>query len=148
MTMRCFIDSNVLVYLRDPRDLAKTERATGWVWFAAAREAIVISPQVINEFTSVLTRKLKYYTLPEVEPMVVEMRRWCSAPLTIDTSILAFDVQKRFGFGWWDSLIVASALQSDCDVLLSEDMSHRQRIGPLRILDPFLVRPDEALSPN
>lgn len=146
--MRCFIDSNVLVYLRDPRDLTKTERAAGWVRFAAAREAIVISPQVISEFTSVLTRKLKYYTLPVIEPMVVKLRRWCSAPLTIDTSILAFDVHKRFGLAWWDSLIVASALQSDCDLLLSEDMSHGRRIGPLRILDPFLVRPDEALSTN
>lgn len=138
----------MLVYLRDTRDLAKTERAAEWTRFAAKREAIVISPQVINEFTSVLTRKLKLYTIPEMEPLVLELRRWCSAPLTVDTSLLAVEVHKRFGFAWWDSLIVASALQSDCDLLLSEDMSHRQRIGPLRILDPFLVRPDEALSPN
>lgn len=146
--MRCFIDSNVLVYLRDPRDLAKTERATAWMRFAATRDAIVISPQVINEFTSVLTRKLKLYTIEEVEPMAVELRRWCSASSTIDTSLLAFEVHRRFRFAWWDSLIVASALQADCDLLLSEDMSHRQRVGPLRILNPFLVRPDEALSPN
>ncbi|GBD49690.1 PIN domain-containing protein [Methylopila sp. Yamaguchi] len=144
--MRCFIDTNILVYLRDRRSPAKTEQATVWVGELSDHEGLVVSPQVINEFTAVLTRKLKMFSLAEVEPMVAEIGRWCDAPLTFETSTLAFGVHERFGFAWWDSLIVASALQSNCDLLLSEDMSHGQRMGPLMTINPFLVRPDEILS--
>jgi predicted nucleic acid-binding protein len=144
--MRCFLDSNILIYLRDLRAPEKIERATLWVRELSDREAIIVSPQVVNEFTSVLTQKLKMFSLAEVAPMAAEMGRWCKAPLTFATSTLAFDVHERFGYAWWDSLIIASALQSECDILLTEDMSHGQRIGALRIINPFLVLPDEGLS--
>lgn len=116
-----------------------------WLLELSDRDAIVISPQVVNEFTSVLAQKLKMFSFAEVEAMTAELEPWCSAPLTFETSLLAFDVQRRFGLSWWDSLIVASALSADCAMLLTEDLQHGQNIGPLRIVNPFLVRPDEIL---
>lgn len=47
------------------------------------------------------------------------------------------DVQERWKFGFYDSLIVAAALEAGCKRLLSEAMQHGQRIEGLRILNPL-----------
>ena len=49
------------------------------------------------------------------------------------------DVQERWKFGFYDSLIVAAALEAGCKRLLSEDMQHGQRIEGLRIENPFKI---------
>jgi len=49
----------------------------------------------------------------------------------------ALDVQARWRFGFYDSLIVAAALAAGCTRLLSEDLQHGQRIETLTIHDPF-----------
>ena len=49
----------------------------------------------------------------------------------------AMEIQQRLGFGFHDSLIVAAALEAGCQRLLSEDLQHGQRIGKLRVENPF-----------
>ncbi len=60
-------------------------------------------------------------------------------PLEIDTYIEASDIRKRYNFSFWDSLIVASALQAGCRTLYSEDLNHGMIVGKkLHIVNPFL----------
>jgi predicted nucleic acid-binding protein len=49
---------------------------------------------------------------------------------------LAWEVQDA-GFSWWDSLLVASALQAQCSHFFSEDMQHGREIFGMTILNPF-----------
>ena len=49
------------------------------------------------------------------------------------------DIQQRQRFGFYDSLVVAAALEAGCRRLLSEDLQHGQRIGALRVENPFRV---------
>lgn len=51
----------------------------------------------------------------------------------------ALDIQRRQRFGFYDSLIVAAALEAGCRRLLSGDLQHGQRIGALRVENPFRV---------
>ena len=51
----------------------------------------------------------------------------------------ALQIQQGQGFAFYDSLIVAAALEAGCKRLLSEDMKHGQRIGKLRVENPFRV---------
>ena len=44
---------------------------------------------------------------------------------------------ERWGYSHYDSLIIAAALQADCEILYSEDLHHRQKIRDLTIIDPF-----------
>ena len=44
----------------------------------------------------------------------------------------------RYSFGWYDSLIVAAAIEGQCSVLYSEDLQHGMRIGELVVKNPFL----------
>ncbi|APB35038.1 Putative nucleic-acid-binding protein, contains pilt domain [Gloeomargarita lithophora Alchichica-D10] len=49
------------------------------------------------------------------------------------------EINIRYGYSYWDSLIIATALQSNCNILYSEDMQHDQLIeGKLRIINPLL----------
>jgi predicted nucleic acid-binding protein len=44
---------------------------------------------------------------------------------------------ERYKLGWYDSLIVAAAIEAECDVLYTEDLNHGQRFGDLVVTDPF-----------
>ena len=58
--------------------------------------------------------------------------------LSKKTVIDSFVIRNRFHYSYWDSLIIASALEHDCFVLYSEDMQHDQIIQEqLRIINPF-----------
>ena len=50
---------------------------------------------------------------------------------------VAWTLEDRFGFSFWDSLIVAAVHMASCDVLLTEDLQHEADIDGVRILDPF-----------
>ena len=59
--------------------------------------------------------------------------------ISINIFIVAYDIKKRYKFSWWDSLIVSTALENDCNTLLSEDLQHNQLIeGRLRVINPFV----------
>ena len=49
----------------------------------------------------------------------------------------ALQLPARYGLAWYDSLIVAAALEARCATLLSEDLHHGLRIGELRVENPF-----------
>ena len=49
----------------------------------------------------------------------------------------ALRLHAQSGLSWYDSLIVAAALQAQCDLLFTEDLQHGQRFGALQIVNPF-----------
>ena len=48
------------------------------------------------------------------------------------------EIRKRFGFGLYDCLILAAALEAGCSRLFTEDLQHGQRIEHLVVENPFL----------
>lgn len=60
--------------------------------------------------------------------------------VTVDSAVIveAMRIETRYGFSWWDSLIIAAALRANCDMLYTEDMQHGQVIdGRLTLVNPF-----------
>ncbi|MBK7004287.1 MAG: PIN domain-containing protein [Burkholderiales bacterium] len=52
--------------------------------------------------------------------------------------LLASSLRTNSRFSYWDSMIVAAALDAGCTTLYSEDMQHGQRVeGQLTIVNPF-----------
>ena len=130
-----FFDTNILLYLLS----GDNEKA-------ACVEAIVskngiISVQVLNEFASVASRKLGM-TYAEIREYLVTIRAVCDVrPLTVETHLLGLDIAERYGFSFYDSLIVGAALLADCSTLYSEDMQHGQKIeNSIVIANPFLAQ--------
>jgi predicted nucleic acid-binding protein len=51
----------------------------------------------------------------------------------------AIDLQGRYKYGFYDSLIIAAALEANCNVLYSEDLQDGQVIDGLVIKNPFIL---------
>lgn len=131
---RLFIDSNIVLYaMGDDREKMS-------VGMALLNFTPFISIQVINECTHVLVRKRKM-PLAAIADLLEDI---LSVVHLWDTGLnevrIAWKVGQRYGYSHYDSLIIASALTSNCQVLYSEDLQHGQVIDDrLRILNPFLA---------
>ena len=102
-----------------------------------------LSTQVLNEFYANATRKLKP-AMPagDARAEVRRYQRWQPWVLDHATVESAWAAESRFGFSYWDSLIVAAAQAQGCRYLLTEDLQHEQIIDSLQIINPFLSGPD------
>lgn len=134
-----FFDTNVFVYLVDARAPDKQATAKQLVGTALAEGSAVISHQVVQETLQVIGHKFKTVASREQLQLVLEQvltPLWKVQPsAALYASALA--VRERHGFGFYDSLIVAAALEAGCKRLLTEDLQHGQRVGSLRIENPF-----------
>ncbi len=142
---RLFLDSNVVIYSLDPRDPAKQNRCLQWLSLAAARNSLSISPQVCAESRSVAVRKLGLN--PKVARQAIErLLPWCTAPMTAEEVRRALDLVETRRMSWWDALILASAIGAGCTHLVTEDAQSAPMVEGVRIIDPFLVAPEEVLG--
>jgi predicted nucleic acid-binding protein len=135
-----FIDSNVFVYLFDETDDRKREAAERLVDSALQTHNTSISFQVVQETLNVLTRNLPTPMSVEgakdfLRQVLVPLWRVSPSPALYDR---ALDLQSRYRYGFYDSLIIAAALDAGCTQLFSEDLQDGQRIEGLTIRNPFL----------
>ncbi len=139
MNGKTFFDTNVILYSKDARDSRKQALAERLVVRAVEDNTLVVSAQVLNEFYVNVTQKLTPGLSREDARTVCRSLAAVSCePLTDATMATAWDVQDRFSLSWWDSLIVASALQVGCTRLLSEDLQDGLEIDGLRVENPFV----------
>jgi predicted nucleic acid-binding protein len=128
-----FVDTNVVVYLFSGDEPEKKSRAE-----AVTAEHTLLSTQVLNEFANVMFRKFKL-TNDEVAAACRELsNNFTVSTVTSETIFHALKLKGRYGFSYFDSLIVASALEEGCDTLYTEDLQHGQIIeDQLTISNPF-----------
>ncbi|SRR6056297_3350815 len=129
---RAFFDTNVLLYLLSS-DASKADRAETLVATGGT-----ISIQVLNEFASVASRKLGMSWV-EIREVLETIRAVCRVEsLSLETHDLGLTFSGRYGFSIYDSMILASALRADCQVVFTEDLQHGQVIEDrLKIINPF-----------
>lgn len=127
-----FLDTNVLLYLLSA-DSGKADVAE-----ALLRKGGIISVQVLSEFTSVCSRKLKmsYGEIREILTtinMVLDVR-----DLTQTTHQTALDIAERYGYSFYDSMILSAAINAGCGLVYTEDLHSGQHIQDrLLIVNPF-----------
>ena len=129
-----FLDSNIIIYAYSRTDSNKADIARRIL----ASGNVVISVQVINEFVAVTHKKLRH-SMEEIEATVREFLPFTHpASLSTETSLRALRIATVYRLAWYDSLIVASALENECSLLISEDLQHKQVIEKtLTIINPF-----------
>ncbi len=144
MTVPVFVDTNVLIYALDERDQVKQIRAQLWVTHCWTQSAGRVSIQVLNEFyVNALSKFKASITLQKARSEVRRLRSWHPAPLDEETVEGAWAIQDRYPLSHWDALILSSAQQQECGVVLSEDMAHGQRYDNLLVVNPFMVEPGQ-----
>ena len=144
MTDPYFVDTNILVYSRDPRDPTKHQIARRWVAELWSSGNGRISTQVLKEYYQTVTRRLKPgMPVEDARADVRDLQTWKPHELTSATFEQAWLIEDRMNISWWDALIVAAACQTGCNYLISEDLQSGQTIENLTIINPFTTTINE-----
>ncbi len=133
MSADWFFDTNILIYAMTPAD-RRSIRAESLL-----RQGGSVSVQVLNEFANVAHRKLKR-SWPETVDALAALRVLFPQPRPIGAAEhdAALAIAHRYGLAFYDSMIIASALEAGCSTLWSENMHDEQIIdGQLTIRNPF-----------
>ncbi|MCL2020133.1 MAG: PIN domain-containing protein [Oscillospiraceae bacterium] len=131
---RVFFDTNIFIYMYAVSEPYKKETCLSLL----DRCDCVTSTQAINEICNVLTRKI-HTPFEDIKKIVNDIYNICEVRLIQKQTVLnALDLKDRYGFSFFDCLMLSSALESNCSVLYSEDMADGQMIeAKLKIANPF-----------
>jgi|SRR5271163_2027407 len=140
MNDRFFIDTNIFLYLLDLKAPEKAQRARSLIRSGVETHKAVVSFQVIQEFFSVAFRRIKPpMTAAEAEKfLAITFQPLRTVHSSYSLYGQALDLTRKHSLSWYDSLIIAAALEADCRVLYTEDLQHNQKFGHLSIKNPFL----------
>ena len=131
-----FLDSNILIYAADERQLDKYERACEIVDAAIRGNGFVISAQVLNEFASVMYRKFRKPD-DEVRDLLSIAGAIKTVPVMPEWTKLAIDIKAQYGLQFYDSLLLAAALVNGCQEFWSEDLNDGQTYCGIKAVNPF-----------
>ena len=136
MKERSFFDSNILIYTDDRAFPEKQTIAIQLLEDSWNSGNIVLSTQVLQEYFVASTRKLG--VSPETAQRKIELLTNLDI-VSIEYSdiIKAIEIHRLHNFSFWDSLIIRMAQKTYCTILYSEDMQHGQKIGDVRVTNPF-----------
>ena len=139
MSDKVFLDTNILIYSYSEDEIEKQTIANELL--EEYSENIIISNQVVNELVNVLFKKFKLSS-DDIENVVLELDTFIPiVNFELATQIKALRLKEKYKFQYYDALIIATALENNCDILFSEDMQHQQVIeNVLTIINPFIYR--------
>ena len=136
MKDKIFIDTNIIIYCYSNSEMEK--RIICQKLFETYSE-LNISKQVINEMTNILFKKFKLSsfdiknTIEQISNIVF------TCDFNFDTQIKAIELKDKYNLQYYDALIIATALENNCNIIFSEDMQHNQIIeNKLTIINPFI----------
>jgi predicted nucleic acid-binding protein len=138
MSAKTFIDTNILIYAHDIDANAKNDIAKAVLRELWSERTGVLSMQVLQEFYVNVTRKiLSPLSKDSARSVVSTYVPWCMETTPADISA-AFRIEDESRVGFWDALIVSSAVKSGATRILSENVNARQRIAGILIENPFV----------
>ncbi|MBN8822191.1 MULTISPECIES: PIN domain-containing protein [unclassified Spirosoma] len=134
MNDKYFVDTNVLIYCYTVTEIDKKVKAQQ----AVTPIGRTISTQVLQEVANTLRRKFQK-EWSEINAVLDEIIGQFVVHQNSKTTISeAVKIASRYGYSFYDSLIIAAAIESGCSILYSEDMQTNQVIAEsLTIRSPF-----------
>ena len=134
MSDNVFLDTNIFIYAYSD-ELDKKECS----FELLNKLPCITSTQVLSELSNVCFKKLKFSD-NAISNVIKEVMNFCDIFIVNETTIQrAIFIKGRYGYSYYDSLILASALESNCSILYSEDLQHGQVIDNLlKIVNPFV----------
>ena len=130
-----FIDTNIIIYAYSKTEIEKNKIANELIF---SNKYVYISTQVINELINILLKKFKV-DLISIENILLELEEnFKIINFSLNTQKKAIYIKEKYKFQYYDSLIIATAIENNCSILYTEDMQHNQIIeNNLKIINPF-----------
>jgi len=136
--MKCFFDTNVLVYLFDADSPDKRKRARALFRDHTSAGDIVLSTQVLQEFYVTVTRKLaRPVDASKAFEAVSSFAELPIVQIDINLVLAAIHRSRKSQISFWDGLIIQAAIEGHASTLYSEDLQHGQAIDGVRVINPF-----------
>jgi predicted nucleic acid-binding protein len=133
-----FLDTNILLYAvtAAPEEEKKRSVARSIL----RQDHLALSVQVLQEFYVQATRTSRPDPLSHDEAcaLIGHWLRFHVVPVTASVLQNALERKSLYAISYWDAAIIAAASAAQCPVLLSEDLSHGQDYGGVKVLNPFL----------
>lgn len=139
MSVRFFLDTNVFVYSFDQKASQKSARACELIRQAVRSRDGIISYQIVQEFLNVALRRFADpMTAAEAEQyLAITLRPLMAVQSSAALYLEALHLSFRYSLSWYDSVVVAAAIEGGARILFSEDFQHGQEFGSLRVENPF-----------
>jgi predicted nucleic acid-binding protein len=146
MTVRCFVDTNILIYSQDLDVPQKYHTARNWIDRLRRANALVLSAQSVVEYYGAARRRFRHASRPDLRRFAQSLLPLCRAPAGLAVAEQAWMIEDHTGYSWFDCLLLASAAASGCRFFVSEDLQHERAIESVTIINPFRTEPDAVLS--
>ena len=138
MSDKYFVDTNILMYAHDTAAGEKHERAKALVEELWRDRTGIVSTQVLQELSVNLRKKVRQQLEAKaIREIVADYLTWQVIVNGGESILEALDLEARFQISFWDALIVQAAQASGAAILYSEDLSHGQTFGGVRVHNPF-----------
>jgi predicted nucleic acid-binding protein len=132
---KVFLDTNMVIYLYSEDETGKRDVAIEFI----NNSNCLVSTQILSEATNVWCKKYNK-NKTQIIKYLNEIEAICNTVLTVNRETInqALNIKERYKFSYYDCLMVSSALEGDCGILLTEDLQNGQIIDDrLRLLTPF-----------
>jgi predicted nucleic acid-binding protein len=136
MIAEVMLDTNIIAYAvsKAAEDVPKAEIALGLI----ASADFGVSGQVLQEFYVTSTRKIRVpLSHDEALDWIESLEQFPCVPVDSSLVFQGAETARRFNISYWDGAIVAAAERLGAHTLLSEDLSHGQSYGSVRVVNPF-----------
>jgi predicted nucleic acid-binding protein len=138
MKDKVFLDTNIIVYAHDNSSGDKHTAAREIIDYLWESRRGVISVQVLQEFFVCVTKKItKPLPIKNAKTILEYLSTWEVITNDKYITLKAIDLQEKYRFSFWDSLVVQAAVQSQARILFSEDLPDGQLVENLKIVNPF-----------
>ncbi|WP_372949981.1 PIN domain-containing protein [Mariniphaga sp.] len=139
MSDKFFLDTNIFVYSFESPEQEKRIISEKLIKKAIGGNGS-ISFQVIQEFLNVATRKFAIPLKPEDSKLYIQKVLYPIIEVFPSKELYfsGLEIQQRWKYSFYDSLILAAALEAKCNILYSEDLHHNQKVEGLTIINPYL----------
>jgi predicted nucleic acid-binding protein len=134
-----FLDTNILLYAHDLSAGSKHEISKHLVEELWQTGVGCVSLQVLQEFYVNVTRKIPRPLEHNLaRQLVADLSQWRLHVPDVDDVLQAIDLQNSYQLSFWDAMVLHSAARLGCNKLYSEDLSHGQIYGDVRVINPFV----------
>jgi predicted nucleic acid-binding protein len=132
-----FLDSNIPIYAYDPTDPRKQVIAQRIIGQGTAGE-LVVSTQVLTEFTTTLLHKLRPAALPADVLKALDAISFFRV-VSPDARLVrrAVEAHAQYGVHFYDGMIIAAAERAGCSRIWSEDLNPGQTYFGVLVENPF-----------
>ncbi|HEX7795501.1 MAG TPA: PIN domain-containing protein [Vicinamibacterales bacterium] len=138
MSDKYFVDTNILMYAHDTSAGDKHKRAKALVEELWRERTGVVSTQVLQELAVNLRGKARRpLDAKSTREVITDYLTWQVVVNSGESILEALDFEARYRISFWDALVLQAANASGVAALYSEDLSHGQTYGSVRVVNPF-----------